>query len=79
MICQLAYLSIYLSIYLSSLKFSSKISIFLRLLRLCSVIYETTEPTHRSMIKKMLLLEEIFNWHLEAFASELFICMHVCI
>jgi len=25
----------------------------------------------------MIILEENFKWHLEAFASELFICMYV--
>jgi len=25
----------------------------------------------------MIILEENFKWHLEAFASELFICLHV--
>ncbi len=31
-----------------------------------------TKPTHMSLIK-MLILEENYKWHLEAFASELFI------
>jgi len=27
---------------------------------------------------KMIILEENFKWHLEAFASELFICYYRC-
>jgi len=30
-------------------------------------------------MKKMIILEENFKWHLEAFASELFICSVGCI
>jgi len=69
------------------LKFSSKMSIFIKLVYLSSVISlkrqlisnlhchlsEITELKYTSLIK-MIILEENFKWHLEAFASELFIC-----
>ncbi len=40
---------------------------------------ENTEPEHRSLIEKktiMLILEEKWKQHLEAFASELFISQY---
>ncbi len=71
------------------LKFSSKMSIFIRLLYLYIYIQlfhfyciendlyiafqsKITEHKHRSLIQ-ILILDENFRWHLEAFASELFI------
>jgi len=36
---------------------------------------QITELKYTSLIK-MIILEENFKWHLEAFASELFICIH---
>jgi len=67
------------------LKFSSRIIIFITLVYLSSVISlklqlisnlhcnlnEITELKYTSLIK-MIILEENFKWHLEAFASELF-------
>jgi len=67
-------------------KFSSKMSIFIKLVYLSSVISlklqlignlhchlsEITELKYASLIK-MIILEENFKWHLEAFASKLFI------
>jgi len=64
-------------------------TIFIKLVYLSSVISlkwqlignlhrhlsEITELKYISLIK-MIILEENFKWHLEAFASELFICMH---
>jgi len=47
------------------LKFSSKMTIFYQ-------ASEITELKYTSLIK-MIILEENFKWHLEAFASELFI------
>jgi len=72
------------------LKFSSLMMIFIKLVYLSSVfllklhwglpinchLSEITELEHISFIK-MIILEENFKWHLEAFASELFICMCV--
>jgi len=69
------------------LKFSSKIIIFIKFVYLSSVISlkwqwrlpinchlsEITELKYTSLIK-MVILEQNFNWHLEAFASELFKC-----
>jgi len=37
---------------------------------------EITELKYTSLIK-MVNLEENFKWHLEAFASELFICIYI--
>jgi len=37
---------------------------------------EITELKYASLIN-MVILEENFKWHLEAFASELFICIKV--
>jgi len=37
---------------------------------------EITELKYTTLIK-MIILEEIFKWHLEAFASELFIFMYI--
>jgi len=67
------------------LKFSSKMIIFIKLVYLSSVISllngnedynchlsEITELKYTNLIK-MTILEENFKWHLEAFASELFI------
>jgi len=45
------------------LKFSSRMIIFIKLVYLSSVI-----------LIKINIQEENFKWHLEAFASELFIC-----
>jgi len=70
----------------ANLKFSSKIIIFIKLVYLSSVISlkwqwrwpinghlsEITEIKYTSLIK-MVILEQNFKWHLEAFASELFI------
>jgi len=70
----------------SHLKFSSKMTVFIKLVYLSSVISlkwqlignlhfhlsEITELKYTSLIK-MIILEENFKWHLEAFASELFI------
>jgi len=67
------------------LKFSSKMIFFIKLLYLSSLISlkwqwrlhinchlsEITELKYTSLIK-MIILEENFKWHLEAFASELF-------
>jgi len=39
---------------------------------------EITEHKYTSLIK-MIILEENFKWHLEAFASEFFIYMHISI
>jgi len=47
------------------LKFSSKMIIFIKLV--CH-LSEITELKHTSLIK-MVILEENFKWHLEAFAS----------
>ncbi len=65
-------------------EFSSKISIFLSLLYLCSVIslywqkrnlfIAIKEKLLNRNLIKMLILEENFKRHLEAFAYELFIC-----
>jgi len=69
------------------LKFSSKIIIFIKFAYLSSVISlkwqwrlpinchlsEITELKYTSLIK-IVILEQNFNWHLEAFASELFKC-----
>jgi len=68
------------------LKFSSRIIIFIKLVYFNSVISlkwqflgnihchlsEITKLTYTSLIK-INILEENFKWHLEAFASELFI------
>jgi len=64
------------------LKFSSLMMIFIKLVYLNSVISlignyhchlsEITELKHTSLIK-IIIKEENFKWHLEAFASELFI------
>jgi len=70
------------------LKFSPKMIIFIKLVYLSSVISlkgqwrlrinchlsEITELKYTSLIK-IFILEENFKWHLEAFASELFIYM----
>jgi len=37
---------------------------------------EITELKYSSLIN-MIILEENFKWHLEAFASELFICIYI--
>ncbi len=50
-------------------KFSSKMSIF-RLFQL----FHFNDNEKNLYLRKMLILEENFTWHLEAFASELFIC-----
>jgi len=69
------------------LKFSSRMIIFIKLVYLSSVISlkgqfignlhchlsEITELKYTSWLK-MIILEENFKCHLEAFASELFIC-----
>jgi len=71
------------------LKFSSRMLIFIKLVYLSSVISlklqlrlpinchlsEITEIEYTSLIK-MTILEENLKWHLEAFASELFIYDH---
>jgi len=63
------------------LKFSSRMIIFINLVYLSSVISlklhlsEITELEYISLIK-MLILEENFKWHLESFASELFIYIY---
>jgi len=60
------------------LKFSSLMMIFIKLVYLSSVIslkwqlIEITELKYTSLIK-IIIKEENFKWHLEAFASELFI------
>ena len=68
------------------LKCSSRMIIFIKLVYLSSVISlkwqligyfhchlsEIAELKYTSLIK-MIILEENFRWHLEAFASELFI------
>jgi len=64
------------------LKFSSLMMIFIKLVYLSSVISqlignyhchlsEITELKYTSLIK-IIIVEENFKWHLEAFASELF-------
>jgi len=72
------------------LKFSSKMIIFIKLVYLSSVISlkwqwrllinchlsEITELKYASLIK-MVIIEENFKWHLEAFASELFIYIYI--
>jgi len=50
------------------LKFSSKMIIFYQA---CIFNFSNTELKYTSLIK-MVILEENFKWHLEAFASELF-------
>jgi len=68
------------------LKFSSKMIFFIKLVYLSSVILlkwqrkkpinchlsKITELKYTSLIK-LVILKENFKWHLEAFASELFI------
>jgi len=55
------------------LKFYSKMIIFIKLVYLSSVISPKWHLNlkYTSLIK-MIILEENFKWHLEAFASELF-------
>jgi len=55
--------------------------IFIKLVYLSSVISlkwqsEITQLKYTSLIK-MVILEENFKWHLEAFASELFIYIYI--
>jgi len=71
---------------LCHLKFSSRMIIFIKLVYLSSVISlkwqrrlpincylsEITELKYTSLIK-IIIKEENFKWHVEAFASELFI------
>jgi len=58
------------------LKISSLMIIFIKLLYLSSVILsEITELKYTSLIK-IIIKEEICKWHLEAFASELFIYIY---
>jgi len=71
------------------LKFSSRMIIFIKLVYLSSVISlkwqwwlhincylsEINLLKYTSLIK-IIIQEENFKWHLEAFASELFICFN---
>jgi len=72
------------------LKFSSLMMIFIKLVHLSSVIslkyqlignyhYHLSEITELkcTSLVKMIIKEENFKWHLEAFASELFIYCHI--